>query len=67
MQPGQAEEFPEQEPPVEPLPGCTGGHGAASRAGQAVEGLISVHHPGRPSVQGSVRLRLAAHNGLQPK
>ena len=53
--------------PVEPLPGCTGDHGAASRAGQAVEGLISVHHPERLSVQGSVRVRLAAHNSLQLK
>lgn len=67
MQPGQAEESPEQVSPVEPLPGCTGDHGAASRAGQAVEGLISVHHPERLSVQGSVRVRLAAHNSLQLK
>lgn len=67
MQPGQAEKSPEQVYPVEPLPSCAGGHGAASRAGQAVEGLISVHHLGRPSVQGSVRIRLAKHNGLQLK
>lgn len=67
MQPGQAEESPEQVSPVEPLPGHAGGHGAASRAGRAVEELISVHDPGRLSVQGSARVGLAAHNGLQLK
>lgn len=67
MQPGQTKESPEQVSPVEPLPSRAGGHGATSRAGQAVEGPISVHDPGRLSMQGSARVGLAAHNSLQLK